>query len=153
MQLEHITILFFKKKPCPVKAKVTPFTLIASGFQRHSNEVFPYLQVRGLRERLNDFHLSLFQNHMRLTKGAGEKMFLHINYIGNYFSLVLWLFYRPHDKKMYLVVGSTKTLLLNVSLHNAGDDAYETVLHIQFPKGLYFIRVPDLVRSRKSAKQ
>uniref|UniRef100_A0A8C3M0P3 Integrin subunit alpha 4 n=1 Tax=Chrysolophus pictus TaxID=9089 RepID=A0A8C3M0P3_CHRPC len=53
-------------------------------------------------------------------------------------------FPKPHDKKMYLVVGSTKTLLLNVSLHNAGDDAYETVLHIQFPKGLYFIRVPDL---------
>ncbi|NWQ83829.1 ITA4 protein, partial [Columbina picui] len=53
-------------------------------------------------------------------------------------------FYRPHDKKMYLAVGSMKTLLLNVSLLNAGDDAYETVLHIQIPKGLYFIRVLEL---------
>lgn len=40
-----------------------------------------------------------------------------------------------------------KTLLLNVSLLNGGDDAYETVLHIQLPKGLYFIRVLDMVRT------
>ncbi|NXL90044.1 ITA4 protein, partial [Alectura lathami] len=53
-------------------------------------------------------------------------------------------FPKPHDKKTYLAVGSTKTLLLNISLHNAGDDAYETVLHIQIPKGLYFIRVLEL---------
>ncbi|NXW93360.1 ITA4 protein, partial [Alopecoenas beccarii] len=53
-------------------------------------------------------------------------------------------FPKPHDKKMYLAVGSMKTLLLNVSLLNAGDDAYETVLHIQMPKGLYFIRVLEL---------
>lgn len=58
-------------------------------------------------------------------------------------------FYRPHDKKTYLTVGSMKTLLLNVSLLNAGDDAYETVLHIQIPKGLYFIRVLELVRTKK----
>uniref|UniRef100_U3IW31 Integrin subunit alpha 4 n=1 Tax=Anas platyrhynchos platyrhynchos TaxID=8840 RepID=U3IW31_ANAPP len=53
-------------------------------------------------------------------------------------------FPKPYDKKTYLAVGSTKTLLLNVSLHNVGDDAYETVLHIQVPKGLYFIRVLEL---------
>ncbi|KAJ7408031.1 hypothetical protein WISP_122700 [Willisornis vidua] len=51
---------------------------------------------------------------------------------------------RPHDKKTYLAVGSMKTLLLNVSLLNVGDDAYETVLHIQIPKGLHFIRVLEL---------
>uniref|UniRef100_A0A663LR59 Integrin subunit alpha 4 n=1 Tax=Athene cunicularia TaxID=194338 RepID=A0A663LR59_ATHCN len=51
------------------------------------------------------------------------------------------VFPKPHDKKTYLAVGSMKTLLLNVSLKNGGDDAYETVLHIQIPKGLYFIRV------------
>lgn len=62
-------------------------------------------------------------------------------------------FYRPHDKKMYLAVGSMKTLLLNVSLLNAGDDAYETVLHIQIPKGLYFIRVLELVRTKQPVKQ
>uniref|UniRef100_A0A8C0FGC2 Integrin subunit alpha 4 n=1 Tax=Bubo bubo TaxID=30461 RepID=A0A8C0FGC2_BUBBB len=50
-------------------------------------------------------------------------------------------FYRPHDKKTYLAVGSMKTLLLDISLLNGGDDAYETVLHMQIPKGLYFIRV------------
>uniref|UniRef100_A0A8C8RA82 Integrin subunit alpha 4 n=1 Tax=Pelusios castaneus TaxID=367368 RepID=A0A8C8RA82_9SAUR len=52
----------------------------------------------------------------------------------------------PHEKKIYLVVGSMKTLLLNISLSNAGDDAYETALHIQLPKGLYFVRVLELVR-------
>ncbi|NXM24950.1 ITA4 protein, partial [Oxyruncus cristatus] len=54
------------------------------------------------------------------------------------------VFPKPHDKKTYLVVGSMKTLLLNVSLLNVGDDAYETVLHIQIPKGLYFIRILEL---------
>lgn len=62
-------------------------------------------------------------------------------------------FYRPYDKKTYLAVGSMKTLLLNVSLLNAGDDAYETVLHIQIPKGLYFIRILELVRTKEFVKQ
>ncbi|NXR00731.1 ITA4 protein, partial [Sagittarius serpentarius] len=59
------------------------------------------------------------------------------------------VFPKPHDKKTYLAVGSMKTLLLNISLLNVGDDAYETVLHIQIPKGLYFIRVLELVRTKK----
>lgn len=42
-----------------------------------------------------------------------------------------------------------KTLLLNISLLNVGDDAYETVLHIQIPRGLYFVRVLELVRTKK----
>ncbi|CAM5089538.1 unnamed protein product [Natator depressus] len=50
-------------------------------------------------------------------------------------------FSKLHEKKTYLSVGSMKTLLLNISLSNAGDDAYETALHIQLPKGLYFVRV------------
>ncbi|EPY82533.1 hypothetical protein CB1_000644016 [Camelus ferus] len=37
-----------------------------------------------------------------------------------------------------------KTLMLNVSLFNAGDDAYETTLHIRLPTGLYFIKILDL---------
>uniref|UniRef100_A0A8B9MEV9 Integrin subunit alpha 4 n=1 Tax=Accipiter nisus TaxID=211598 RepID=A0A8B9MEV9_9AVES len=53
-------------------------------------------------------------------------------------------FPKPHDKKTYLAVGSMKTLLLNISLLNVGDDAYETVLHIQIPRGLYFVRVLEL---------
>lgn len=38
-----------------------------------------------------------------------------------------------------------KTVMLNVSLFNAGDDAYETALHITLPAGLYFIKILDLV--------
>ncbi|XP_038606924.1 integrin alpha-4 [Tachyglossus aculeatus] len=51
---------------------------------------------------------------------------------------------KPNDKKTYLVVGSMKTLMLNVSLYNAGDDAFGTTLHIKLPKGLYFIKVLEL---------
>ncbi|XP_068924669.1 integrin alpha-4 isoform X1 [Petaurus breviceps papuanus] len=53
-------------------------------------------------------------------------------------------FPKPHENKNYLAVGSMKTLMLNVSLTNAGDDAYDTVLHIHLPKGLYFIKILDL---------
>ena len=38
-----------------------------------------------------------------------------------------------------------KTLTLNVSLFNAGDDAYETTLHVELPAGLYFVKILDLV--------
>ncbi|CAI5762276.1 integrin alpha-4 [Podarcis lilfordi] len=48
---------------------------------------------------------------------------------------------KPHEKKPYLVVGSTRVLMLNVTLYNAGDDAYTTALHIQLPKGLYFTKI------------
>uniref|UniRef100_A0A8D2NUM3 Integrin subunit alpha 4 n=1 Tax=Zosterops lateralis melanops TaxID=1220523 RepID=A0A8D2NUM3_ZOSLA len=54
------------------------------------------------------------------------------------------VFPKPYDKKTYLGVGSMKTLLLNISLLNVGDDAYETLLHVQIPKGLYYIRVLEL---------
>ncbi|OBS75516.1 hypothetical protein A6R68_18032, partial [Neotoma lepida] len=37
-----------------------------------------------------------------------------------------------------------KTIMLNVSVFNAGDDAYETALNIQLPTGLYFIKILDL---------
>ncbi|XP_040827746.1 integrin alpha-4 isoform X1 [Ochotona curzoniae] len=53
-------------------------------------------------------------------------------------------FFKPHENKTYLAVGSMKTLMLNVSLFNAGDDAYGTTLHIHLPVGLYFIRILDL---------
>uniref|UniRef100_A0A8C9L2L6 Integrin subunit alpha 4 n=1 Tax=Serinus canaria TaxID=9135 RepID=A0A8C9L2L6_SERCA len=58
------------------------------------------------------------------------------------------VFPKPHDKKTFLGVGSVKTLLLNISLLNVGDDAYETLLHVQIPKGLYYIRVLELVRKK-----
>uniref|UniRef100_A0A8C3YD69 Integrin subunit alpha 4 n=1 Tax=Catagonus wagneri TaxID=51154 RepID=A0A8C3YD69_9CETA len=53
-------------------------------------------------------------------------------------------FLKPHENKTYLAIGSMKTLMLNVSLFNAGDDAYETTLHIKLPSGLYFIKILDL---------
>uniref|UniRef100_F6ZZX8 Integrin subunit alpha 4 n=1 Tax=Equus caballus TaxID=9796 RepID=F6ZZX8_HORSE len=53
-------------------------------------------------------------------------------------------FLKPHENKTYLAVGNMKTLMLNVSLFNAGDDAYETTLHIKLPTGLYFIKILDL---------
>ncbi|XP_008136965.2 integrin alpha-4 isoform X2 [Eptesicus fuscus] len=53
-------------------------------------------------------------------------------------------FLKPHENKTYLVVGSMKTLMLNVSLFNAGDDAYETTLHIKLPTGLYLTKILDL---------
>lgn len=42
-----------------------------------------------------------------------------------------------------------KMLMLNVSLFNAGDDAYETTLHIRLPTGIYFIKILDLVSIKK----
>ncbi|XP_006864071.1 PREDICTED: integrin alpha-4 [Chrysochloris asiatica] len=53
-------------------------------------------------------------------------------------------FTKPHENKTYLAVGSMKMLMLNVSLFNAGDDAYETTLHVKLPTGLYFIKMLDL---------
>ncbi|KAM5280449.1 integrin alpha-4 [Ctenodactylus gundi] len=53
-------------------------------------------------------------------------------------------FFKPYENKTYLAVGSMKTLMLNVSLFNAGDDAYETKLHVRLPTGLYFIKILDL---------
>ncbi|XP_008591703.1 PREDICTED: integrin alpha-4, partial [Galeopterus variegatus] len=50
----------------------------------------------------------------------------------------------PHENKTYLAVGSMKTLMLNVSLFNAGDDAFETALHVMLPTGLYFVKILDL---------
>lgn len=38
-----------------------------------------------------------------------------------------------------------KTLMLSVSLFNAGDDAYDTTLHIKLPTGLYLIKILDMV--------
>lgn len=61
-----------------------------------------------------------------------------------------YLIFRPHENKTYLAVGSMKTLMLNVSLFNAGDDAYETTLHVKLPFGLYFIKILDLVSIKNS---
>ncbi|XP_069839158.1 integrin alpha-4 [Dendropsophus ebraccatus] len=50
--------------------------------------------------------------------------------------------------KTYLVIGGTKTVMLNMSLFNAGDDAYQSTLHMRLPKGIYFIKVVDLLEEQ-----
>uniref|UniRef100_A0A670XYA6 Integrin subunit alpha 4 n=1 Tax=Pseudonaja textilis TaxID=8673 RepID=A0A670XYA6_PSETE len=56
-------------------------------------------------------------------------------------------FPKPYEKKPYLSVGNVKQVMLNISLYNAGDDAYQTSLHIQLPKGLYFTKLVAQVRN------
>ncbi|KAM6461442.1 integrin alpha-4 isoform 2-T2 [Liasis olivaceus] len=51
------------------------------------------------------------------------------------------LFPKPYEKKSFLSVGNVKMVMLNVTLYNAGDDAYQTSLHIQLPKGLHFTKI------------
>ncbi|CAJ0930102.1 unnamed protein product [Ranitomeya imitator] len=50
---------------------------------------------------------------------------------------------RSSENKTYLVVGGTKTVMIEMSLFNAGDDAYQSALHMRLPKGIYFIKVLD----------
>ncbi|XP_071977682.1 integrin alpha-4 isoform X1 [Engystomops pustulosus] len=52
------------------------------------------------------------------------------------------------ENKTYLVVGGTKTAMINMSLYNAGDDAYQSTLHMRLPKGVYFIKVLDLLEKQ-----
>uniref|UniRef100_A0A4W3J1C1 Integrin subunit alpha 4 n=1 Tax=Callorhinchus milii TaxID=7868 RepID=A0A4W3J1C1_CALMI len=50
-----------------------------------------------------------------------------------------------HVNKSYLPVQDAKIIILNVSLFNAGDDAYSSFLYVQFPNILYFIKVVEVV--------
>nr|XP_015214473.1 PREDICTED: integrin alpha-4 [Lepisosteus oculatus] len=50
---------------------------------------------------------------------------------------------QSHKGKSYFALGNGKTIMLNVSLFNAGDDAFQAALHIRFPNMLYFIKVLD----------
>ncbi|KAM8933367.1 integrin alpha-4 isoform 2-T2 [Pelodytes ibericus] len=51
-------------------------------------------------------------------------------------------------EKTELVVGSIKNLMINISLYNAGDDAFQTTLEMQLPKVLYFVKVMDLAEKQ-----
>ncbi|XP_040295419.1 integrin alpha-4 isoform X1 [Bufo bufo] len=57
-------------------------------------------------------------------------------------------FPRSSDNKTYVVVGGTKTVMINMSLYNAGDDAYQSTLHMRLPKGIFFIKVLDLLEKQ-----
>ncbi|NWT41057.1 ITA4 protein, partial [Chroicocephalus maculipennis] len=114
----------------------------------------PAFMRKDVRDILTPVHVEAsyhLGHHILQKRNAQEfsplqpwrKVFAYKLYVGFLFIYDNY-FYRPYEKKTYLAVGSMKTLLLNVSLLNVGDDAYETVLHIQIPKGLYFIRVLEL---------
>ncbi|XP_078408065.1 integrin alpha-4 [Cetorhinus maximus] len=49
-----------------------------------------------------------------------------------------------HVNKSYLAVQEVKRIILNVSLFNAGDDAYSATLNVKFPKDLYFIKMVEV---------
>uniref|UniRef100_A0A8C0H589 Integrin subunit alpha 4 n=1 Tax=Chelonoidis abingdonii TaxID=106734 RepID=A0A8C0H589_CHEAB len=105
--------------------------------RKRSVEEFPPLQPVLQQRKEKD----IIKNKMVFARFCSrENCYADLNVSGKL------AFPKPHEKKTYLSVGSMKTLLLNISLSNAGDDAYETALHIQLPKGLYFVRVLELVR-------
>ncbi|KAM5151875.1 integrin alpha-4 [Mantella aurantiaca] len=53
-----------------------------------------------------------------------------------------------YENKTYLVVGGMKTAMINISLFNAGDDAYQSTLQMRLPRGLFFIKVLDLLEKQ-----
>ncbi|KAG9349466.1 hypothetical protein JZ751_027911 [Albula glossodonta] len=48
---------------------------------------------------------------------------------------------KTHKNMSYFALGNGKTIMLNVTLVNAGDDAFLPVLHLRYPNNLYFIKV------------
>ncbi|KAG8432506.1 hypothetical protein GDO86_016957 [Hymenochirus boettgeri] len=57
-------------------------------------------------------------------------------------------FPKPFETKSYLAVGGMKTMMINITLYNAGDDAFQTFLQLRLPKGLYFVKVQDLLEKQ-----
>ncbi|KAK1172316.1 integrin alpha-9-like isoform X1 [Acipenser oxyrinchus oxyrinchus] len=52
-----------------------------------------------------------------------------------------WLLLPGMDPKPYLALGSVKNISVNVSISNAGDDAYDTNVYFNFSRELYFIKM------------
>ncbi|KAJ8352174.1 hypothetical protein SKAU_G00236500 [Synaphobranchus kaupii] len=50
---------------------------------------------------------------------------------------------RSHNNVNYFALGDKKTVMLNVTLVNAGDDAFLPRMHLRFPSSLFFIKVLD----------
>ncbi|XP_061082226.1 integrin alpha-4-like [Conger conger] len=48
---------------------------------------------------------------------------------------------QTHRNLSYFALGNGKTIMLNVTLVNAGDDAFLPVIHLRYPSNLYFIKV------------
>uniref|UniRef100_A0AAR2JUD1 Integrin alpha 4 n=1 Tax=Pygocentrus nattereri TaxID=42514 RepID=A0AAR2JUD1_PYGNA len=53
--------------------------------------------------------------------------------------------FRSYNNVPYFALGNGKTIMLNATLVNAGDDAFLPKLHVRFPSSLHFIRVLDAV--------
>ncbi|KAJ8416929.1 hypothetical protein AAFF_G00328070 [Aldrovandia affinis] len=50
---------------------------------------------------------------------------------------------QSHKNVPYFALGNAKMVMLNVTLVNAGDDAFLPRIHLRFPSNLYFIKVLD----------
>ncbi|XP_076858286.1 integrin alpha-4 [Brachyhypopomus gauderio] len=50
---------------------------------------------------------------------------------------------QSHNNVPYFALGNGKTIMLNTTLANTGDDAFLPKLHLRFPSNLHFIRVLD----------
>ncbi|XP_026803028.3 integrin alpha-4 [Pangasianodon hypophthalmus] len=50
---------------------------------------------------------------------------------------------QSYNNMKFFAVGNGKTIMLNATLVNVGDDAFLPKLHVQFPNNLHFIRVLD----------
>uniref|UniRef100_A0AAR2KGJ9 Integrin alpha 4 n=1 Tax=Pygocentrus nattereri TaxID=42514 RepID=A0AAR2KGJ9_PYGNA len=50
---------------------------------------------------------------------------------------------QSYNNVPYFALGNGKTIMLNATLVNAGDDAFLPKLHVRFPSSLHFIRVLD----------
>ncbi|KAG7466833.1 hypothetical protein MATL_G00146510 [Megalops atlanticus] len=50
---------------------------------------------------------------------------------------------QSHKNMAYFALGNGKTIMLNVTLGNAGDDAFLPLVQLRFPNNLYFIKVLD----------
>uniref|UniRef100_A0A8C8G087 Integrin alpha-2 domain-containing protein n=1 Tax=Oncorhynchus tshawytscha TaxID=74940 RepID=A0A8C8G087_ONCTS len=57
-----------------------------------------------------------------------------------------------HRDMPYVALGEGKTILLNVTLSNAGDAAFLPMLHLRYPSNLYFIKVLDAEEKYVSCK-
>uniref|UniRef100_A0A8C9W653 Integrin subunit alpha 4 n=1 Tax=Scleropages formosus TaxID=113540 RepID=A0A8C9W653_SCLFO len=57
---------------------------------------------------------------------------------------------QSHKNVPYFALGTGKTIMLNVSLANVGDDAFLPVLQLRFPSNLYFIKVLEAVSTLPS---
>lgn len=57
----------------------------------------------------------------------------------------MYLFCRTYKNISYYALGSGKTIMLNTTVVNAGDDAFLPRMHLRFPSNLHYIKVLDAV--------